>query len=117
MGNKVKNCEVTPQAIWSTAKSLTKRDGPKAPSAIHGPLSPTFYSIDKANIIADCLENQLRAHDLYDCDHSRRVEAQVEALLATIVEDIPVNFQPRSIRKEIQTLNLGKSSGFDGIQK
>jgi hypothetical protein len=67
---------VTPQTIWPTAKSLTKRNGPKAPSAIYGPLGPILYPIDKANIIADCLETQFRAHDLCDCGHRRHVEAQ-----------------------------------------
>jgi hypothetical protein len=43
---KLANCEVTPQAIWSIAKSLIKRGGPKAPSAIHGSLCPTFYPIN-----------------------------------------------------------------------
>jgi hypothetical protein len=40
---KIENCEVTPQAIWRIAKSLTKRGPPKAPTAIHGPLDPVFY--------------------------------------------------------------------------
>jgi hypothetical protein len=60
---KLENCEVTPQAIWHIAKSLTKRGGPKALSAIHDPVCPIFYPVDKANITADCLENQFRAHD------------------------------------------------------
>jgi hypothetical protein len=38
---KVGNCEVTPQAIWHIAKSLTKRDGSKAPNTAHGPLGIT----------------------------------------------------------------------------
>jgi hypothetical protein len=63
---KLANCEVTPQAIWPIAKSLTRRGGPKTPSAIHGPLGLIFYPIDKANIVACCLENQFRAHDLCD---------------------------------------------------
>lgn len=62
-----------------------KRGRPKAPSAIHGPLCPTFYPIDKANIIADCLESQFTVHELCDCDNS--VEAKDEALLATIDEE------------------------------
>jgi hypothetical protein len=33
---KIYNTEVTPQAIWPIAKSLLKRDGPRAPTAIHG---------------------------------------------------------------------------------
>jgi hypothetical protein len=44
---KVENCEVTPQAILANAKSVTKRGGPKAPTAIHGPLSPVFYPNEK----------------------------------------------------------------------
>jgi hypothetical protein len=46
---KLANCEVTPQAIWPVAKSLTKRGGPKASSAIHSPLGPLFYPISEAN--------------------------------------------------------------------
>jgi hypothetical protein len=34
------------------------------------------------------------------------MEAQVEALLATADEDIPVNFQPCDVSKEIQSLKL-----------
>jgi hypothetical protein len=34
---------------------LTHR--PNAPSAIPGPLDSVFYPVDKANVIADCLEN------------------------------------------------------------
>jgi hypothetical protein len=44
MGNKVANCEVTPQAIWPVAKSLTKTSGTKASSEIHGPLGPIFFA-------------------------------------------------------------------------
>jgi hypothetical protein len=58
---KLANCEVTHQAIWPIAKSLTKWGGPKAQSGIYGPLGSIFYSIDEANIIAECLERQFRA--------------------------------------------------------
>jgi hypothetical protein len=40
---KVRNCEVTHQAPWPTTKSLMKRDGPKAPTAVHGPPGTTYY--------------------------------------------------------------------------
>jgi hypothetical protein len=83
------NCEVTHQGIWPIAKSLTKRGGPKAPAATHGPLGPSFHPIDKVNIITDCLENQFRANDLCDYDHRRHMEAQVEALLV----DVPMTSQ------------------------
>jgi hypothetical protein len=89
--------------------------GPKAPSAIHGPLGPIFYPIDKANIIGDTLGSQFRAHDLCDCDHRRHMGAQVEALLATVDEDIPVNFRPCDVSKEIQSLKLGNARGLYGI--
>jgi hypothetical protein len=52
---KVGNSEVTPQAIWSIAKFLIKRDGPKAPTAIHGPSGLKFHPSEKINAIADCL--------------------------------------------------------------
>jgi hypothetical protein len=35
--SKIANSEVTPQAIWPIAKFLTNRDGPRAPTVIHGP--------------------------------------------------------------------------------
>jgi hypothetical protein len=46
---KIEICEVTPQAIWPSAKSLTKTDEAKATTAIHGPLGPVFYPNEKAN--------------------------------------------------------------------
>jgi hypothetical protein len=39
---KVGNCEVTPHALWPTAKLLMKRDGPKAPTTVHGPSGITY---------------------------------------------------------------------------
>jgi hypothetical protein len=78
---KLTNCKVTLQAIWPIAKSSTKRGGPKASSAIHGPSGTYVKPNDKANITADCLQDQFRAHGLYDCNHRRHVEAKVEGLL------------------------------------
>jgi hypothetical protein len=48
-------CEIPHRKGWN-----------KTPPAIYGPLLPIFYPIDKANTIADCLENQFRAHDVCD---------------------------------------------------
>lgn len=94
------NCEVTPQAISSIAKSLTKWGEPQAPSAIHGPLGPIFYPIDKANIITDGLGNMLRAYGLCNCDNRRHMEAQVEALLATVIDDHPASSDPMTSQKK-----------------
>jgi hypothetical protein len=43
------------------------------------------------------------------------VEDQVEALLATIYENIPVNFGLCDVSKQIRSLKFGKACGFDGI--
>jgi hypothetical protein len=68
------NCEVTPQSIRPTAKSLPKRDGPRTPTAIHGALGLKVLPLEKANATADfCDEN-----------HERRVEARVQALLEAV---------------------------------
>jgi hypothetical protein len=77
MGNRVDELRSHTSNNISFAKCLSKRGGPRASPAIHDLLGLTFYSIDEVNIIADCLENQFRAHDLCDCDHRRHVEAQV----------------------------------------
>jgi hypothetical protein len=47
------NCEVTPQAIWPIVKSLMKRDGPKAPTPIHGPSGFKYRPLQKAKKTAD----------------------------------------------------------------
>jgi hypothetical protein len=39
----------------------------------------------------------------------------VVALLSTICEDIPVNFLPCDLSKEVLSLKLGKACGFDDI--
>jgi hypothetical protein len=58
---KISNAEVTPQAIWPIAKSLLKRDGPRAPTVIHGASGLKFLPSEKANAIADCLEIYVRS--------------------------------------------------------
>jgi hypothetical protein len=81
---KISNAEVTRQAIWPIAKSLLKRDGPRAPTAIHGTSGLKFIPSEKAKAIADCLEIQFTPHELCDENHERRVEAKVQALLETV---------------------------------
>jgi hypothetical protein len=68
-GTKIDNTEVTPQAIWPIVKSLLKRDGPRASTAVHGPSGLKFHLSEKANTIADCLENQFTHRDLCDKNH------------------------------------------------
>jgi hypothetical protein len=85
-GTKV---EVTHQALWPVAKSIMKRDGPNAPTIVHAPLQITYHPNEKANVIADCLENQFTSPDLCGENHERRVETRVQALLAS-VDDTPL---------------------------
>jgi hypothetical protein len=75
-------------AMWPIAKSLLNRDGPKAPTAIHGTLSLKFHPIDKTNMIADCLEKQFTPHGLCDENHERWVEARVQVLLKAVENEL-----------------------------
>jgi hypothetical protein len=52
--------------MWSSAKSLIKKNAPKTPTAVHGPLGIIYLLKEKGNAIADCLENQFTSHDLCD---------------------------------------------------
>jgi hypothetical protein len=111
MGNKIGILRKYASSNMAYCKIHLKIVGSEASSAIHVPLGLIFYQINKANIISDCLEYQLRAHNLWDCDYRRHVEAQVEALLATV----DVNFCPRDASKEIKFLKLVKAYVLDGI--
>jgi hypothetical protein len=112
---KIGNTEVTPQAIWPITKSLLKRDGPRAPTAIHGTTGLKYHPVEKANAIADSLEIQFRTHDLCDDNHERRVEAGVQALLETVDKDPPQRIRPCDLQKLINSLKLRKACGIDGI--
>jgi hypothetical protein len=50
-----------------------KREEPKAPTSLHGPLGMTYHPIEKANMIADYLENQYTFQDLFDENHEQEV--------------------------------------------
>jgi hypothetical protein len=81
---KIADTEVTPQAIWSIAKSLMKSDGPKAPTEIRGPLGFIFHPLGKANAIADCLEKQFT---LLRCIYVGNVNQNIKlVIMSTIVK-------------------------------
>jgi hypothetical protein len=112
---RISNTEVTPQAIRPIAKSFLKRDGPRAPTAIHGASGLKFHPFEKANAIADCLEIHFRPHDLCDENHERRVEARVDALLEPIDDSPAQKIRPCDLKKLINSLKLRKACGIDGI--
>jgi hypothetical protein len=97
--SKIEYCEVSPQAIWPIAKLLTKRSGPKATTAIYGPLGPVFYPNEKANVIVNYLGNLFTPHKVCNTDHERRVETRVPALLTTVDDNPPVKFRPCDVSK------------------
>jgi len=55
---------------------------------------------EKANVTADCLENQLTPHDLCDENNKRRVVATVQALLET-VDNSPERLRPVTSKTDI----------------
>jgi hypothetical protein len=52
-----------------------------AATVIHNP-------VDKANAVADFLENQFTPHDLCEGNHERQVGARVQALLEAVDSDL-----------------------------
>jgi hypothetical protein len=105
---KLENTELTPQAIWPIAKSLTNRNGPRAPTVIHGLLGIKYQPEDKAKAIADCLENQFTSHNVCDENHERRVEAGVQALLEADDSNPPARTIKCDLQKLLNILKLKK---------
>jgi hypothetical protein len=92
-----------------------KRDGPKTPTAFHGPLEITYHPNEKANVIADCLENQFSSHDLCDENHEREVGTTVQALLASVDGTPFGKVRPCDTHKLANSLKLRKACDLDGI--
>jgi hypothetical protein len=113
---KVGNYEVIPQALWPIAKSLMKRDGSKAPTAVRGPLEITYHPNEKANAIADCLENNFTSHDLCDENHERRAETRVQVLLPSVDDTPSEKLRLCDIQELVKMLKFIKACGFDSIQ-
>jgi hypothetical protein len=115
-GTKVGNCEVTPQVMWPSAKSLIKRKRPKTPTAVLGPLGIIYRQKEKGNAVADCLDNQFTSYDLCDENHEQQEENRVQGLLAS-VDDTPLGkVRPCDVHKLANSLKLRKTCGLDGSQ-
>jgi hypothetical protein len=112
---KIRNSEVTPQAIWLIAKSLLMRDGPRAPTAIHGASGLKFHHFDEANAIADSLGIQFTPHDLCNDNHEQLVEAGVQTLLETVDNNHPYRISPCDLKKLVNSLKLKEACGIDVI--
>jgi hypothetical protein len=92
-----------------------KRDAPKAPTAVHGPLGVTYPSIVKVNVIADCLENQIKSLDLCDENQKRNVDSTDKVLFASVRCTPFGRVRPCEIHELAISLKLRKSCGLDGI--
>jgi len=112
---KISNSEVTPHAVWLFAKSLTKRGRPKAPTAIHSPSGLQIPPLEKANVIADCLENQFSQHDLCEENHEWQVVTHVQALSKAMDDHLPDRVRSCDIQELINSLKLKKACETDGI--
>jgi hypothetical protein len=112
---KVKKHVVTPQGLWLTAELLTKKDGPKSPTTVHGPLGTTYHLNEKVNTTVDCLENQFTSHDLCDENHERRVQTRVPALLTTTDDTSLGKVRTCDIHKLVNSLKLRNACGLGGI--
>jgi hypothetical protein len=93
-------------------KSLLKRDGPRAPTAIHSHLGLKFLLLEKANAIADCLENQFTPHDLCD-ENELWVEARVDALPEAVDNSLPERIRPCDFT-ELMAFQMNASGTFQG---
>jgi hypothetical protein len=61
-------------------KLLINMVGPRAPTAILGPLGFKFHSLEEANAIADCLGKQFTPYDLCEENHKRKVQDILETV-------------------------------------
>jgi hypothetical protein len=65
-------------------KIAYEKNGPEAPATVRRSLGITYHPDEKANVIADYLENQFTSHDLCDENHERQVETTVQTVLASV---------------------------------
>jgi hypothetical protein len=109
------NCEVTPLSLWPIARTLLNRDAPKAPTAIHGYHGLKFLLYDKANAIADCLENHFIHYDFCEEHHERRVDSLVQDVLENKNSAPSEKISPCDLKSIINSLKLKKACGIDDI--
>jgi len=93
---KISNCEVTSHALWPTAKSLIKRDGPRAPTTIHDNSGLKFLPLENSTRLLTfskinshhmtCVTNTMNGGWRLEsklCFKSRRTASLKESVLLT----------------------------------
>jgi hypothetical protein len=74
-----------------------------------------FLPPEKANAIADCLENQFAHHDLCDKNNEQQMEARVQALFKAVDNRPPDRIRLCDLQKLTDSLKLRKACRIDGI--
>jgi hypothetical protein len=92
-----------------------KKDGPKAPTAVHGPLGITCHPNEKPNVTADCLKTKFTSNDLCDENHKRQVETRIQTLFTSVDNTLLGKIRPSDIHILANSLKLKKVCGLDGI--
>ncbi|GBP92767.1 RNA-directed DNA polymerase from mobile element jockey [Eumeta japonica] len=109
--------EITPshQAYWKLAKAL-KSDGYLPTPALRKP-DNTFAVDDreKAECLADSIEQQCSNNTIHDATHSHRIEEEVRTKIALEPQDDLAPVSVDEIQKHIKALKTKKAPGLDGI--
>ncbi|GBP94474.1 Probable RNA-directed DNA polymerase from transposon BS [Eumeta japonica] len=109
--------EITPshQAYWKLAKAL-KSDGYLPTPALRKP-DNTFAVDDreKAECLADSIEQQCSNNTIQDATHSHRIEEEVRTKISLEPQDDLAPVSVDEIQKHIKALKTKKAPGLDGI--
>ncbi|GBM36647.1 putative RNA-directed DNA polymerase from transposon X-element [Araneus ventricosus] len=99
--------------LWDTAKRMPKKH--TKISALNGPTSTAFSNIDKAEIVADSLQNQFTLNKLIDTATENLVIHTINEF--NKIDNFPPmpNPKPNDIIKYIRNVNIHKAPGSDGI--
>jgi hypothetical protein len=109
---------------WETKLANTELTPPVVPHQ-HGwtkdanwhswPLCINYHPVDKANAIADCLENRFTPHNLCEENNERQVEARFQALLEAVDSNCLESIRPCDLQKLLNSLQLKEACGIDDI--
>ncbi|KAJ4430326.1 hypothetical protein ANN_22539 [Periplaneta americana] len=103
--------------IWTITKRLTKHDSYSKNQPLHGRDGPVYKSCEKAELIADCFENQFKPAN--ECDslveHYRHVEETVSTFLLCPVSQYICLTSPSEVKTIIKRLKPKKAPGPDKI--
>ncbi|GBP11871.1 Probable RNA-directed DNA polymerase from transposon BS [Eumeta japonica] len=109
--------EITPshQAYWKLAKAL-KSDGYLPTPALRKP-DNTFAVDDreKAECLADSIEQQCSNNSIHDAAHSHRIEEEVRMKISLEPQDDLAPVSVDEIQKHIKALKTKKAPGLDGV--